>query len=218
MNNATYSNVSDALNGLAGSIGAIGDAKQNVIEKVTVESNSHLATSGDAGRGAAAIGDNAVALGAGATASASNSVALGAGSVSDRDNTVSVGSAGNERAIANVADGVMTHDAVNKGQLDSVAGNAKAYTDQRVNQVQQQVGDVARNSYSGVAAATALTMIPNVDPGKKFAMGVGVGNFKNYAAMAVAASARINDRVTVKAGMGMSSAGATVGAGATYQW
>ncbi|WP_431272948.1 YadA-like family protein [Variovorax ureilyticus] len=218
VNNTAYTNIGDALTSLSGQIGAVGDAKQNVIEKTTIQANSHLATSGDESRAASAIGDNAVALGAGATASASNSVALGAGSVSDRENTVSVGSAGNERAIANVADGVMTHDAVNKGQLDSVADNAKAYTDQRVNQVQQQVGDVARNSYSGVAAATALTMIPNVDPGKKFAMGVGVGSFKNYAAMAVAASARLNDRVTIKAGVGMSAAGSTVGAGATYQW
>ncbi|WP_444813103.1 YadA family autotransporter adhesin [Variovorax saccharolyticus] len=218
VNNTTYNNVGDALNGLAGKIGAIGDAKQNVIEKTTVQANSHLATSGDDGRAAAANGDNAVALGAGATASASNSVALGAGSVSDREDTVSVGSAGNERAIANVADGVMTHDAVNKGQLDNVADNAKAYTDQRVNQVQQAVDGVARNAYGGVAAATALTMVPNVDPGKKFAMGMGVGSFKNYAAMAVAASARLNERVTIKAGVGISAAGTTVGAGASFQW
>ncbi|MDM0020069.1 YadA-like family protein [Variovorax sp. J22R187] len=218
VNNTTYNNVGDALNGLAGKIGAIGDAKQNVIEKTTVQANSHLATSGDDGRAAAASGDNAVALGAGAPASASNSVALGAGSVSDREDTVSVGSAGNERAIANVADGVMTHDAVNKGQLDNVADNAKAYTDQRVNQVQQAVDGVARNAYGGVAAATALTMIPNVDPGKKFAMGMGVGSFKNYAAMAVAASARLNERVTIKAGVGISAAGTTVGAGASFNW
>ena len=112
----------------------------------------------------------------------------------------------------------MATDAVNKGQLDSVADNAKAYTDQRVDQIKQEVGNVSRNAYSGIAAATALTMIPGVDPNKKFAMGLGAGTFKGYAAMAVGASARINERVVVKGGVGISPAGTTAGIGAAYQW
>ena len=83
VNNATYNNVQDALKGLAGTLGSgasIGDAKPNIVEKVTVETHTHLASSGDANRAAVATGDNAVALGAGATASANNSVALGAAS------------------------------------------------------------------------------------------------------------------------------------------
>ncbi|MCY1514696.1 Autotransporter adhesin SadA [compost metagenome] len=59
-------------------------------------------------------------------------MALGAGSVADRANSVSVGSTGHERQITNVADGTEKTDAVNKGQLDSVAQNAKQYTDDTV--------------------------------------------------------------------------------------
>ncbi|MGS1078222.1 YadA-like family protein [Pseudoxanthomonas beigongshangi] len=66
---------------------------------------------------ASASAKGATALGAGAVASAEGSVALGAGSVADQANTVSVGSAGNERRITHVADGVEDTDAANVGQL-----------------------------------------------------------------------------------------------------
>jgi autotransporter adhesin len=91
---------------------------------------------------AAATGNNAVAVGGGAQASGDNSVAIGSGSVADVANTVSVGSQGNERRITNVANGTAPTDAVNLGQMQSA------------------IGDTARAAYSGVAAATALTMIP----------------------------------------------------------
>ena len=48
------------------------------------------------------------------------------GSVADRANTVSVGSTGSERQIVNLAAGTQATDAVNKGQLDSVATAAAA--------------------------------------------------------------------------------------------
>ena len=62
---------------------------------------------------------NSIAVGSGARANAANAVALGAGSVATRTNTVSVGSVGNERQIANVADGTEDTDAVNLRQLKS---------------------------------------------------------------------------------------------------
>ncbi|WP_408405514.1 YadA family autotransporter adhesin [Paraburkholderia sediminicola] len=152
------------------------------------------------GPAASATGSGSMAMGGGAQASGDNSVALGAGSVADQANTVSVGSPGNERRITNVADGQGPTDAVNMRQF------------------QQGIGSVARNAYSGVAAATALTMIPDVDPGKTIAVGIGTGNYKGYQAVSLGMSARITQNLKIKAGAGMSSADTTYGVGAAYQW
>ncbi|WP_208630858.1 YadA family autotransporter adhesin, partial [Ralstonia insidiosa] len=218
-NDVTYNNVGDALSGLATQIGQTGD-RVTVVEKVvsTGESNAHVATSGDQANAASATGANAAAIGAGASASNSNSVALGAGSTTDRDNTISVGSAGSERAITNVANAVMDTDAVNKRSMDTAVAGAKSYTDQQIGMVQQALGDVSRKAYSGIAGATALTMIPDVDQGKTIAVGVGVGSYQGYAASAIGVSARLSDRIKVKMGASVSGAGTTYGAGASYQW
>jgi len=149
---------------------------------------------------APATGNNAIAIGGGAQASGDNSVAIGSGSVADEANTVSVGSQGNERRITNVANGTAPTDAVNLGQMQSA------------------IGDTARAAYSGVAAATALTMIPEVDPGKTLAVGVAGGTYKGYQAAAVGASARITQNLKIKVGAGVSGSETTVGAGASYQW
>jgi autotransporter adhesin len=227
VNNVTYSNLGDALAALEGSVGKGGagtDAPKGEMDGISLGKGSEKAADASGsdsvaiGSGASASGNQSAAVGANASATADNSVALGTGSVATRENTVSVGSVGNERAIANVADGVMETDAVNKRQLDSVATGVRDYTDSRINEVQQSLDSTARNAYSGVAAATALAMIPDVDPGKKFAMGMGVGTFKGYQAAAIGVSARLSERLTVKAGVGSSSAGNTVGAGASFQW
>ncbi|MEX3945959.1 YadA family autotransporter adhesin, partial [Paraburkholderia sp. BR10937] len=161
-----------------------------------------------AGGGAIASGANATAIGDSAKAMGNNSVALGGNSVADEDNTVSVGSQGNERRITNVANGVHATDAVNMGQLQS-----------GLNALQSNVNSVARNAYGGIAAATALTMIPEVDQGKTVAVGIGTANFQGYQAVALGASARITQNLKVKVGGGYASGGgATIGGGMSYQW
>ncbi|MEM5312280.1 YadA-like family protein [Paraburkholderia sp. JHI869] len=161
-----------------------------------------------AGGGAIASGANSTAMGDMAKATGNNSVALGANSVADEDNTVSVGSQGNERRITNVAPGVNPTDAVNVGQLQS-----------GLNSLQSGLNSVARNAYGGIAAATALTMIPDVDQGKTIAVGVGTANFKGYQAAALGATARITQNIKVKLGGGYASGGgATFGGGMSYQW
>jgi autotransporter adhesin len=96
---------------------------------------------------------------------------------------------------------------------------SKDYVDQSMKSMQSQVNSVAKNSYGGIAAATALTMIPDVDQGKTIAVGVGTGNYKGYQAVALGASARITQNLKVKLGAGMSPGnGTTIGAGASYQW
>ncbi|SAL62889.1 BoaB [Caballeronia telluris] len=152
------------------------------------------------GAGSSSAGTDSVALGHNAQAPANNAVALGANSVADQPNTVSIGSEGNERRLTNVAPGINGTDAVN------------------LNQLQAGLGGIARKAYSGVAAATALNMIPDVDANKTLSIGIGGGTYQGYAATAIGGTARITQNLKVRVGAGWSSSGTTVGAGAAYQW
>ncbi|MEM5382914.1 YadA-like family protein [Paraburkholderia phymatum] len=151
-----------------------------------------------------ASGSNAVALGANASATAPSSVAIGANSIADQPNTVSVGSPGNERRITNVAPGINPTDAVNVSQLQGV---------------QRDVNNVARYAYSGVAMAGALAGLPQVEAGKTFQIGAGVGSYGGYAALALGASAHVTQSTVVK--LGVSATGGSrvlVNAGMGYSW
>ncbi|KVQ61201.1 hypothetical protein WT23_20430 [Burkholderia territorii] len=84
--------------------------------------------------------------------------------------------------------------------------------------VQQDVNNVARKAYAGVAAATALTMIPEVDAGKTLAVGIGGASYQGYSAVAIGFTARLTENLKLKGGVSGSSAGYTYGAGIGYQW
>lgn len=155
------------------------------------------------GASSVASATNATAVGTNATASASNSVALGAGAVANEANTVAVGASGNERRITHVAPGVNPTDAVNVSQLNAVAGS---------------INSVARKAYAGVAGATALSMIPEVDPGKTIAVGIGAAGYQGYDAVALGFTARLTNNLKIRGGMSGSSAGYLFGGGVSYQW
>ncbi|MFM0306008.1 YadA family autotransporter adhesin, partial [Paraburkholderia sediminicola] len=171
------------------------------------------------GNGSQATGNNATAVGTGAVSSGSNSAAVGADSNdSGRANVVSVGSATSQRQVTNVAAGTEGTDAVNVNQLNAGISQANSYTDSRVDALQGNINSLARNAYSGIAAATALTMIPEVDKDKTLAMGIGTAGYRGYQAVAIGASARITENIKMKAGVGIAPGGSTVGVGAAMQW
>ena len=95
---------------------------------------------------------------------------------------------------------------------------ANQYTDMRVNNVENSMNVMSRKAYAGVAAATALTMIPDVDKDKTLALGVGGGSYQGQHAVAIGATARVTENVKVRAGVGMSAGGTTVGVGGSMQW
>jgi len=169
------------------------------VQNISTSGSSYISINTTSGP-AAATGTNSAAIGGGAQATGNNSVALGDGSIADRDNSVSVGSQGNERQITNVAAGTQGTDAVNLNQLNSAAS------------------DVSRKAYSGVAAATALSMIPDVDANKTLSLGIGGGTYQGYAATSIGGTARITQNIKVRAGAAWTAAGTAAGAGAAYQW
>jgi autotransporter adhesin len=203
-------NGADGAAGTAGAAGASGADAIAMGDKASASGDHAVVIGGGAsgtadgtiaiGGNAGASGKDSIAIGNGATAPNANSVALGAGSTTDRDNSVSVGSADQQRQITNVAAGTQGTDAVNLNQMNSA------------------VGGIARKAYSGIAAATALTMIPDVDANKTLSLGIGGGTFQGYAATAIGGTARITQNIKVRVGAGWSAADTTVGAGASYQW
>src|SRR3546814_8656707 len=134
----SYFNVGDALSALDGAISGL-DSRVTELESFPGNGNNGSGNNGSGGRSTGgSTSETAVAgtggrtsVGDGDAATGGNGIALGYGSAADNGNgnTVSVGSVGNEGQITNVADGVATTDAVNKGQLDTGIADAKAYTD-----------------------------------------------------------------------------------------
>ena len=113
-----------------------------------------FASSGGAafGDGASATGSLSAAIGPNATATAPNAVALGAGSLANAANTVSVGAPGAERRITNVAAGINQTDAVNVGQLQSVAAGFQS----QIGSLQSQVIQNNVEARRGIAAVAGF--------------------------------------------------------------
>ncbi|HEY0505763.1 MAG TPA: YadA-like family protein, partial [Lysobacter sp.] len=119
-------------------------------------------------------------------------------------------------AIHNVADGVADHDAVNISQLNQrlqsnnteVLNQANSYTDQRINDVWQDLGDeinqVNRQANRGIAAASALVNVTPYLPGKT-AVNAGVASYRGEAALGVGVS-RWSDNGRVNFNAGVSAA------------
>ncbi len=141
---------------------------------VAIGANSYVASGAEGG---VAVGENAKVL-----SGATNSVALGKDSIASEPNTVSVGSPGNERRITNVADGVNSTDAVNKGQLDAVSSRVSAnrknikINRQRIEDNSEAISENSseinrlqgelETANAGVAAAASLVVMTPSAPGK----------------------------------------------------
>jgi autotransporter adhesin len=125
------------------------------------------------------------------------------GSVNYNQITLGAGEAAGGTRISNVAPGVLPGDAVNLGQLQ---------------QVQKQVGDVARIAYSGTAMAFAMsgTYLPTLYPGEK-TIGVGLGSYQGYSAVALTFKA-LSDDGKMSWGAGLTSTGKEWGVNAGIGW
>src|SRR5262249_40939021 len=146
-----------------------------------------FASNGDAafGGGASATGSFSASLGPNAIATAPNSVALGTGSVANLANTVSVGAPGSERRITNVAAGINPTDAVNVGQLSSVAGSLSAGFQSQITGLQSQITNVDRRLRDGVAVSMAAGGVPAIPQGRKLGVFGNIATYDGHGAAGV---------------------------------
>jgi autotransporter adhesin len=93
---------------------------------------------------------------------------------------VSFGSAGNERRLTNVAAGIIQTDAVNVGQLQSVAAGFQT----QLGGLQSQINDTRWEARGGVALALAASGLRYDDRPGKLSLAGAFGNFKGESGLA----------------------------------
>lgn len=161
------------------------------------------------------IGDGAadgIAIGRQTQVTAAGAVALGAGSIADRANTVSVGSAGNERQITNVADGVAPTDAVNRRQLDAQLSGWSRDIDQRIGAQGQRINTVGALS----AALSMATPDARVSGANQFSM--GVGHYQDQQALSVGYSRLVSPRTSLRVAAAFADGENAAGVGFNVGW
>ncbi|ENE5752133.1 YadA C-terminal domain-containing protein [Salmonella enterica subsp. enterica serovar Bareilly] len=85
--------------------------------------------------------------------------------------------------------------------------------------LKNEVEQNRKRASAGIAGVAAMANIPQVTQGATFSVGAGVGNTDGESALAVGASARINDSWVVKGSVSNDTQhNFVVGAGASYQW
>ncbi len=83
---------------------------------------------------------------------------------------------------------------------------------------QAGIDQSVQRAYSGVAAVTALTMIPEVGPGRILAAGTGSALYQGHAGAALGMSLRLSDNVKARLGVGIGGQSRSYGGGMAYQW
>jgi autotransporter adhesin len=209
--------VASTAAGVAGYVPGGASAQQQAAVNATTSTQAAVSV-GDAANGqyrqitgvAAGTADsdatNVAQLKASAAAAKAGSVQYATnpdGSVNYNQITLGNGQATGGTRIGNVAPGILPGDAVNVQQL---------------NQVQSQVGDVARIAYSGTAMAFAMsgTYLPTLYPGEK-TVGVGLGSYKGYSAVALTFKA-LSDDGKMSWGAGLTTTGKEWGVNAGIGW
>jgi autotransporter adhesin len=134
------------------------------------------------------------------------------GSIDNSRVTLGNGQAPGGVTLSNVAPGVAGTDAVNVNQLASGLAGANAYTDARVNGLQNEIDGVAKKAYSGVAAAMAMESARYV-PGK-VTYAAGLGQYRSQSAVGVSFRRTAdNGRWSVTGGVSAASGGAAIRVG-----
>jgi len=190
------------------------------------------------GFGAVVQSNGGVALGSGAVARTGAGVAgfTPAGATSQQgaaiaattstQGAVAVGDPANGqyRQVTGVAAGAADSDAANIAQLKATNNDVAQVTNQIdvLNQqfvgLERNIAEVSRVAYSGIAMAFAMsgTYLPTLAPGER-AMGVGVGGYQGYGAMALVYKQMSADG-SMGWGAGVSTTGSQWGLNAGIGW
>ncbi len=142
----------------------------------------------------------------------SNGVTIAAPTEANPQNTVSISPIGlnnGGNTITNVAPGKNGTDAVNVNQLVGMG-----------NQLQQNIDNVGKKAYAGVAGAIAQSSIPQVTRPGATGLGIGGGHYGGESAIAIGVSSMSDGGNWIIKGNFSTNTGGHVGvgAGALYQW
>lgn len=172
---------------------------------VAVGAGASAANGGAAfGDNSTATGANATAIGPSATSTFANATAIGNGATATAPNQVAIGTASNTYRMPGIASAAslaaqsgpvsfVTTDSA--GNLATSSFNAASLTalQSSVTSLQSQVMDNRLEARTGTAVALAAGSMPALQPGRKFALSAGYGNFEGANAFAVGATALLYD-------------------------
>ena len=149
---------------------------------------------------------------AGNTVVNNDGITIAAPTEANPQNTVSLSPIGlnnGGNTITNVAPGKNGTDAVNVNQLVGMG-----------NQLQQNINNVGKKAYAGVAGAIAQSSIPQVTRPGATGLGIGGGHYGGESAMAIGVSSMSDGGNWIIKGNFSTNTGGHVGvgAGALYQW
>ena len=109
----------------------------------------------------------------------------------------------NGNRLQGVAAGVNGTDAVNMNQY---------------NALQNSMNTNINNLKYGVAGVAAASNIPGLNKDQDFNIGMGVGGYQGYGAMAIGANVRIYENITVKASGSTGGGQTSGGLGLSFGW
>lgn len=114
-------------------------------------------------------------------------------------------------------------DANARSYADTAERNANAYTDEKIKGVESDLANMAkqnrntqREARAGVAGAAAMANIPTAQEIGRLTVGAGAGFYKDAQAVAVGASYRFDNRVTLKGSVSTTGRDTAAGAGVSY--
>jgi len=129
------------------------------------------------------------------------------GTVNYNNVTLGNGASTGPVTVSNVAPGVAGTDAVNVNQLNSGIAAANAYTDARVNNLQNTIERNTRMLSGGIAASAAMAVVTPVEPGRYHVSGA-VAGYNGQAGVGFNVLKRSdNGQTTLHAGLGWATGG-----------
>jgi autotransporter adhesin len=176
------------------------------------------------GDGAIATGTNATAIGPGASATFANSSAFGNGAAATAANQMAFGTASNTYRMPGLtsaaslaaqsgptafvttdANGNLAATSLSVPNISNLTANVAALQ-QGVNALQYDLQQGLHKANTGTAIALALGGMANLQPGRRFALSGGWGNFQGNNALGVGATGLLYDSksyaVVLNAGVG----------------
>lgn len=103
----------------------------------------------------------------------------------------------NKRVAAHTAE--LANHEQRIGSLEQQTNRSFATMGQRVDRLDQRIGEVEDKANAGTSAALASSSIPQVTEYQSFAVGAGVGGYEGEQALAVGFSSRVSSAVVIKA-------------------
>lgn len=122
-------------------------------------------------------------------------------------------------SYSNQQDIELLNKEINSSKNDKrILESANNYTDIHINNLNNKVDKLKKETRSGISSAIAMANIPTTPNIGKLNIGIGLGNFKDSSSLAIGSSYRFNESITSKFSIANSNNVTSFGAGMNYDF